>query len=196
MYDGAIAMGEPKTPAASLLPSGQGLDLFVTLTDYHGYRQLMQIHDPPLIYELEHRHVLHFKYRRGPGGEVESDFDLDNVPALAFAARATSSFPGAFPPAQIVEMDELVASRGARWPRREEFILGNFERYLRADIDPATAPSSTAPYSTTARSGKRFRRSTAVPPIAMSTDGWSLSMPIRHRWRPALAASCQAFSRL
>jgi patatin-related protein len=139
MYDGAIAMGEPKTPTASLLPSGQGLDLFVTLTDYHGYRQLVQIHDPPLIYELEHRHVLHFKYRRRAGGEVESDFDLDNVPALAFAARATSSFPGAFPPAQIVEMDELVASRGARWPRREEFILGNFERYLRADIDPATA---------------------------------------------------------
>ncbi len=139
MYDAATAMGAPKTPTASLLPSGQGLDLFVTLTDYHGYRQLMQIHDPPVIYELEHRHVLHFKYRRRPGGEVESDFDLDNVPALAFAARATSSFPGAFPPAQIVEMDELVASRGARWPRREEFILRNFAQHLRADVDPATA---------------------------------------------------------
>jgi len=139
MYDAATAMGAPKTPTASLLPSGQGFDLFVTLTDYHGYHELMQIHDPPLIYELEHRHVLHFKYRRRASGEVESDFDLDNAPALAFAARATSSFPGAFPPAQIVEMDELVASRGARWPRREEFILKNFERHLRADIDPATA---------------------------------------------------------
>jgi len=139
MYDAATAMGEPKMPTASLLPSGQDLDLFVTLTDYHGYRQLVQIHDPPFIYELEHRHVLHFKYRRRPGGKVESDFDLDNAPALAFAARATSSFPGAFPPAQIVEMDELVASRGARWPRREEFILHNFQRHLRADIDPATA---------------------------------------------------------
>jgi patatin-related protein len=139
MYDAVTAMGEPKTPTASLLPSGQGLDLFVTLTDYYGYRHLVQIHDPALIYELEHRHVVHFKYRRRPGGEVESDFDLDNAPALAFAARATSSFPGAFPPAQIVEMDELVASRGARWPRREEFILRNFERHLRADIDPATA---------------------------------------------------------
>jgi patatin-related protein len=139
MYDAAIAMGAPKTPTASLLPSGQGFDLFVTLTDYHGYRELVRIHDPPLIYELEHRHVLHFKYRRRAGGDVESDFDLDNAPALAFAARATSSFPGAFPPAQIVEMDELVASRGATWPRREEFILKNFERHLRADIDPATA---------------------------------------------------------
>src|SRR5208282_3053654 len=77
MYDAATVMGAPKTPTASLLPSNHGLDLFVTLTDYHGYRQLVQIHDPALIHELAHRHVLHFKYRRRPGGEVESDFDLD-----------------------------------------------------------------------------------------------------------------------
>jgi len=139
MYDAATAMGGPKTPTASLLPSGQGLDLFVTLTDYHGYRRVLQIHDPPLIYELEHRHVLHFKYRRQADGAVESDFDLDNAAGLAFAARATSCFPGAFPPAQIVEMDEVVASRAGRWPGREEFILRNFERHLRADVDPATA---------------------------------------------------------
>ncbi|MGC1780338.1 MAG: patatin-like protein [Xanthobacteraceae bacterium] len=139
MYDAAVAMGRPKAPTSSLLPSGHGLDLFVTLTDYYGYRQLVEIHDPAVIYELEHRHVLHFKYRRRPSGEVESDFDLDNAPALAFAARATSSFPGAFPPAQIIEMDDLVASRGGEWPRREEFILKNFEQHLRADSDPATA---------------------------------------------------------
>src|SRR5262249_10543363 len=36
MYDAALSMGEPKTPRASLLPSGHALDLFVTLTDYHG----------------------------------------------------------------------------------------------------------------------------------------------------------------
>ncbi|MFZ1923136.1 MAG: patatin-like protein [Xanthobacteraceae bacterium] len=139
MYDAAVAMGRPKAPTSSLLPSGHDLDLFVTLTDYYGYRQLVEIHDPAVIYELEHRHVLHFKYRRRPNGEVESDFDLDNAPALAFAARATSSFPGAFPPAQIIEMDDLVASRGGEWPRREDFILKNFEQHLRADSDPATA---------------------------------------------------------
>ena len=81
----------------------------MTLTDYHGYHQLVQIHDPPLIHERDHHHVLQFTYRRRPNGEVESDFDLDNAPALAFAARATSSFPGAFPPARIVEIDEVVA---------------------------------------------------------------------------------------
>ena len=92
----------------------------MTLTDYHGYHQLVQIHDPPLIHELDHHHVLQFTYRRRPNGEVESDFDLDNAPALAFAARATSSFPGAFPPARIVEMDEVVAQRRGDWPRRAD----------------------------------------------------------------------------
>ncbi len=136
LYDAVTSMGAPRHPTASLLPSGQSLDLFVTLTDYHGYHQLVQIHDPPLIYELDHHHVLRFSYRRRPNGEVESDFDLDNAPALAFAARATSSFPGAFPPARIVEMDDLVARRQARWPRRAEFIERAFHHHLRAGIDP------------------------------------------------------------
>jgi patatin-related protein len=138
MYDAVVAMG-PERPGGSLLPSGHTLDLFVTLTDYYGYQQLAQIHDPPLIHELEHLHVLQFSYRRRPTGEVESDFELDNAPALAFAARATSSFPGAFPPAQIAEMDALVAARKAVWPLRDAFIARSFEQHLQAGIDPAQA---------------------------------------------------------
>jgi patatin-related protein len=138
MYDAVTSMG-PERAGASLLPSGHSLELFVTLTDYYGYRQLVQIHDPPLIHELEHHHVLRFSYRRRPNGEVASDFGLDNAPGLAFAARATSSFPGAFPPAQILEMDRLVAQRGATWPRREEFLRREFEQHLQADVDPTTA---------------------------------------------------------
>jgi len=139
MYDAITAMGAPKHARASLLPSGHYLDLFVTLTDYYGYQQLIQIHDPSLIHEREHRHTLHFVYRRWPSGDVESDFDLANAPALAFAARATSSFPGAFPAAQVTEIDRILAQRGHSWPGREEFLTGNFERYVRANIDPATA---------------------------------------------------------
>jgi patatin-related protein len=138
MYDAVTSMG-PSRPGASLLPSGHSLDLFVTLTDFHGYQQLVQIHDPPLIHELEHHHVLRFSYRRRLNGEVESDFDLDNAPGLAFAARATSSFPGAFPPSQIVEMDRLVAQRQATWPRRAAFIDKGFQQHLQAHINPATA---------------------------------------------------------
>ena len=139
MYDAVTSMGKAKHPKASLLPSGLSLDLFVTLTDYHGYQQLVQIHDPPLIQELDHHHILHFTYRRRSSGEVESELDLDNAAGLAFAARATSSFPGAFPPARIVEMDEVVAQRQGDWPRRAEFIANEFPNHLRSDIDPTTA---------------------------------------------------------
>ena len=109
------------------------------MTDYYGYQQLVQIHDPPLIHERDHHHVLHFGYRRRSSGEVDSDFDLDNAAGLAFAARATSSFPGAFPPARIVEMDEVLVQRQASWPRRAEFIAKGFPNHLRAGIDPTTA---------------------------------------------------------
>ena len=138
MYDAVVSMGAAKSPRASLLPSGQSLDLFVTLTDYYGYQQLVQIHDPPLIHERDHHHVLHFTYRRHSNGEVESDFDLDNAPGLAFAARATSSFPGAFPPARIVEMNEVILQRSGSWPRRAEFIAKSFPNHLRAGMDPTT----------------------------------------------------------
>jgi patatin-related protein len=139
MYNAVTAMGENKNPLASLLPSGQRLDLFVTVTDHYGYQQLIRIHDPPVIHEREHRHVLRFRYHRRPNGEIASDFVLDNAPALAFAARATSSFPGAFPPTQIGEMDEVVAGRAGTWPRRADFISRNFEAYTRLNIDPVSA---------------------------------------------------------
>jgi patatin-related protein len=137
MYDAVASMGEAKQPNASLVPAGQKLDLFVTLTDFYGYHQLIQIHDPPLIREREHRHILHFGYSRWPSGEVEAtDFDLQNAPALAFAARATSSFPGAFPPAQIAEIDRLLKRRGVAWTQRDAFLKSNFEPYAKAGLDP------------------------------------------------------------
>jgi patatin-related protein len=139
MYEGIASMGEANDARASLIPGGQSLDLFIALTDFHGHPQPVQIHDPSLIHELEHRHILHFKYRRHASGEVESDFQLDNAGALAFAARATSSFPGAFPPARIVEMDEVLAKRRASWPRRAAFVARSFADHIGAGIDPTTA---------------------------------------------------------
>jgi len=138
MYDAIASMGGPRHARSSLLPSGQRLDLFVTLTDYYGYQQLIRIHDPALIHEREHRHLLRFSYQRRPGGEIESDFDLAHAPGLAFAARATSSFPGAFPPAQIAEMDRLLARRRIPWPTRAAFIARCFARYAQANVDPVT----------------------------------------------------------
>jgi patatin-related protein len=139
MYDAVTAMGVPKSPGASLIPSGQSLDLFVTLTDYYGYSELVPLHDPPMIHEIDHHHMLRFGYRRWANGEVRSDFVIGNAPALAFAARATSSFPGAFPPARIVDIDELVTRRRALWPHRENFLADNFNGHRMASVDPVTA---------------------------------------------------------
>ena len=139
MYDGLTAMGAPRDRRATLLPSGHRLDLFVTVTDFYGCRQLMQIHDPPVVHESEHRHVLHFRFRRHSGG-ADSDFELADAPALAFAARATSSLPGAFPPARILEIDAFMRARSADWPRRADLIARKFEPYTRANVDPAAVP--------------------------------------------------------
>jgi patatin-related protein len=136
MFSALDRMGEPAGAGRSLLPSGLGLDLFVTVTDFYGYQQLVQIHDPPVIPEREHRHVLHFGYRRFPSGEESSDFLRDNVGALAFAARATSAYPGAFPPAQLRELDAVLAAAGRAWPSRRGFVDGNFRPHYRAGLDP------------------------------------------------------------
>lgn len=79
----------------SLMPPGHRLRLFVTATDFYGYERQLMIKDPPMILDRRHRHVLQFRYEDG-----RTDFgddDLSNA-ALAYAARATSCFPGAFPP--------------------------------------------------------------------------------------------------
>jgi patatin-related protein len=136
MLDAVERMGESVDPARSLIPAGLQLELFVALTDFYGYQQVIRSHDPPLIREREHRHVLRFGYRRFRSGEVESDFRRDNAPALAFAARATSAYPGAFPPAQIREVDRVVAAAGGEWPRRSEFLAANFRPYAQAGLDP------------------------------------------------------------
>ncbi len=140
MYDAAMAMKSAKETTSSLLPIGHAFDLFVTLTDYHGYYEQVAIHDPPVIHEIEHRQLLHFGYRHRLDGLIESDLDRDDAPGLAFAARATSSFPGAFPPSRIADMDSLVASRGATWRKRDAFIAHNFRHHRMAGVDPATAP--------------------------------------------------------
>ena len=136
MLDAVRAMGEGE---GSLLPSGMRLELFVNLTDFFGYEQFIQIHDPPLIRERVHRHVLRFGFRRSPGGVTKSDFTLADAPGLAFAARATSSFPGAFPAARIVEMDELLGQKALDWPNRGRFLARKFEPYHRAEVDPQFA---------------------------------------------------------
>lgn len=121
---------ENKAPEkGSLLPDGHPLDLYVSLTDFYGHANRIALHDPPVIEERDHRHVLQFGYVRSREGVMRSDFGTDMVPGLAFAARATSSFPGAFEPMSVAELDAALAKTGTKWPEREKFLhtkLGKF----------------------------------------------------------------------
>ena len=136
LLDAMERMGEPAEPTASLVPAGQRLDLAVTVTDYYGAERLIHLHDPPFVREREHRQVLRFSVERLQTGGIRSDFGFDNVPALAFAARATSSYPGAFPPARVRELDAVLAERARPWPGRSAFIDGNFAHYRAIGLDP------------------------------------------------------------
>lgn len=123
MLDACARMDEDYCAGASLIPTGQSLDLFVTLTDYTGQLRRIRIDDPAFVEEWDHRRVVNFHARHRVPKVIQSQFDPASVPELVFAARATSSFPGAFPPASLAEMDEVLAERGETWPHREPFVV-------------------------------------------------------------------------
>jgi patatin-related protein len=110
----------------SLLPPYQPLDLFVTVTDFHGYPERLRLNSPREVVEQEHRLTLSF---HDAGGVTRH---LADAPALGFAARATASFPGAFPPFQVGELDGVLAARGQAWPGRPDFLKKALPRHERA----------------------------------------------------------------
>ncbi|HET9429087.1 MAG TPA: patatin-like protein [Allosphingosinicella sp.] len=99
-----------------LLPEGQPLDLFVSVTDFHGHPEQLRLNSPPEVTETEHRVTLAFS-DKGNGTSSLAD------PAeLTFAARATASFPGAFPPFRVDELDRVLDERSLTWPGRSAFL--------------------------------------------------------------------------
>lgn len=109
-----------------LLPPGQPLDLFVTVTDFAGYPERLRLNSPPEVIETEHRLVLGFSTLGRPAERFAS------APELTFAARATSSFPGAFPPFTAAELDRVMAARGGEWDGREAFLARTMPRHANA----------------------------------------------------------------
>jgi patatin-related protein len=111
----AMAAGPPETP---LLPPGHPLDLLVTATDFRGYMEMLRLNSPPLVEESEHRLPITFRSSTpAAGGE-----DLADPLELTLAARATASFPGAFPPMRLEEIDHLAATEGREWSGRSAFL--------------------------------------------------------------------------
>ncbi|MEQ1687876.1 MAG: patatin-like protein [Sphingopyxis sp.] len=115
----AAMQAGPKGPR--LIPDDQPIDLMVTVTDYSGHEQAMRLNSPPEVEETEHRLIFSFRRAAGHKGGGQADGLADAV-GLAFAARATASFPGAFPPFTVRELDHTLKQRGEAWPTRNAFL--------------------------------------------------------------------------
>jgi patatin-related protein len=110
-----------------LLPDGQPLDLFVTMTDFTGHPERLLLNSPPEVVETEHRVVAGFT------DHGIATTTLAAIPELAFAARATSSFPGAFPPFTVAELDGVLKDRRIGWPGRRAFLRRILPRQFAAN---------------------------------------------------------------
>ena len=135
LFDALTAMEKP-TPGPPLIPASQPLDLFVTVTDFHGSPQNLQLHSPKEIIETEHRLIIGFHSEIDDGSTLTTARSLGHRAELTLAARATASFPGAFPPTQVGEIDEVLAARGVSWPGREAFLTRILARRAAAGLSP------------------------------------------------------------
>jgi len=117
LHDALKAMRDGNTEQP-LLPPGHPIDLFVTTTDFRGRIELLRLNSPEIVAESEHRMPISFRKKVPSTG----GFDLANLIELTMAARSTASFPGAFPPLRLAEMDELAKVEGQEWVGRSQFL--------------------------------------------------------------------------
>lgn len=131
--DGMQALDGATGPGSSLIRDDESLDLFVTTTNVYGYETVIPAGGGGISHtDKSYRQLLRFHYDKrppppavarfsvapqadagaGPGADPGPDFSA--VPALAFAARATASFPGAFPPVSLDSFLHALAERGVR----------------------------------------------------------------------------------
>lgn len=109
LYDAISDMDSPVDPdRPSLLLPATPLDLFVTTTDLDGAPVLVASGAGGASQrETNHAQVVQFRAGKDPG-EV---FGAASVGGLAFAARATSSFPGAFAPVSLASFQDEIGPR-------------------------------------------------------------------------------------
>ena len=108
------AIGDMPGRAESAPHYADELDLTVTMTDLQGLWQPLQLADQK-VWETRHGADLKFIYAEAEAtGQRRNDFNSMNA-LLAFAARATSSFPFAFAPVRLrdAEADPLAGEEGA-----------------------------------------------------------------------------------
>jgi patatin-related protein len=125
--------GMDDTPAVRRSRLADEIDLFITTTDVRGNPVPLQLADK-VVYERRYRNAFHFRYDGGAGGAggdenaARNDFRSSRNPLLAFAARCTSSFPFAFEPVTLPQVESVLAlfPRAGEEPLSEEALAGAF----------------------------------------------------------------------
>ncbi|MBD2841796.1 patatin-like protein [Erythrobacter rubeus] len=114
----ALESMEATEDGPPLLPDGHPIDLFVTATDFRGHAEMLRLNSPPIVEETEHRMPIAFRANVSRARETPLADPLE----LVLAARATASFPGAFPPLTMAEIDRLGDAEGHDWSSRGAFL--------------------------------------------------------------------------
>jgi len=97
---------QPSAPARA--PLADRISLFATTTDIEGVPLPIQLWDE-IVYERRYRNVFRLRfYPDGPFEQGRNDFGEACDPFLAFAARCTSSFPFAFEPMRLEDIDPVL----------------------------------------------------------------------------------------
>ena len=120
----SMAASEATPP---LLPPGYPIDLLVTATDFRGRSEMLRLNSPPMVEETEHRMPIGFR-AASPKDAGES---IADPLELVLAARATASFPGAFPPLTLAEIDRLAMNEGHHWASRGSFLSRIMPTHMR-----------------------------------------------------------------
>jgi patatin-related protein len=117
LYEALVKMAA-EGDGIPLLPAGYPIDLTATVTDFRGHPETLRLNSPPQVEETEHRLPITFRARIGdtPGAGLADPLEL------VLAARATASFPGAFPPLTMAEIDRLAETEGHHWATRGAFL--------------------------------------------------------------------------
>jgi patatin-related protein len=135
---------DPKPSSQRSKPLVDRISLFATTTDIRGVALPIQLSDE-VVFERRYRNVFRLRFVPEGGFEKErNDFGEACNPFLAFASRCTSSFPFAFEPMCLADIDPVLKADpdykdrlkvcGANAPSLQKF----FQQYLTSTSDAST----------------------------------------------------------
>jgi patatin-related protein len=134
LYQAFTRMNDPANPNPAPPPELDQLDLFVTTTDLNGVAMPMRLTDMNIV-EKVHKGYFHFRLDNFSLTNSKEDEGLNDLrrndfasffdPMLAFAARATSSFPVAFAPIKLADIQPFLG------PARYAAARPAFQKFFR-----------------------------------------------------------------